>query len=250
MSTPLVDQVAFVTGGSRGIGAAIVRRLAREGAIVAFTYSSSAAAANAVASSVSATGGRAVALHADSGQPEQLSAALADVARRHGRLDILVNNAGIAGLKPAVETSLDEFDRLMAVNLRAVFVGSREAVTIMRATGRGGRIITIGSTLGERAGFPGTAVYAASKAAVSGFTRGLAREVGRDSITVNVVEPGPIDTELNPADGPGADMQRAMLATPRFGRAEEVAAMVTYLAGPEAAFITGASFLIDGGFAA
>ena len=250
MTNALASKVALVTGGSRGIGAAIVRRLAQDGAAVAFTYGSSAAQAKELESAVASAGGRAWAMRADSASADDLRKAVAETVSRFGAIDILVNNAGIGEFKPAVDLSLEAFDRLMAINVRAVFVASQEATRRMSAAGRGGRIITIGSTLGERAGMGGAAAYVASKAAVAGLARGLARELGPHGITVNVVEPGPIDTELNPADGPGADMQRAMLALPRFGRAVEVAAVVAFLAGPEAGFITGASYLVDGGFAA
>jgi len=240
-------KVALVTGGSRGIGAAIVRRLARDGAAVAFTYAGNEAAAQALAGEIEAAGGHALAIRADSADAEALGAAVALAARSFGRLDILVNNAGVFLGGTIDQMPLADFDRTLAVNVRAVFVATQAAV---RHMGEGGRVITIGSTNAERMPWPGFAAYAMSKSALSGLTRGLARDLGPRGITVNNVQPGPVDTEMNPAGGPNAEAMHALMALARHGRGEEIAGMVAYLASPEAAFVTGASLSIDGGFSA
>lgn len=244
---PLAGKVAFVQGGSRGIGAAIVQRLARDGAAVAFTYVSSAQKADELASAVAATGGRAIAIKADSADAGQLQAAVDQTAAHFGRLDILVNNAGVLAVAPLEEFSLEDFDRTVAVNVRSVFVATQAAA---RHMGEGGRIITIGSTNAERMPFAGGGVYAMSKAAVTGLTRGFARDLGPRGITVNTVQPGPVDTDMNPESGDFAESLKQLMAIDRYGRAEEIASFVAYLAGPEAGYITGANLLIDGGFAA
>lgn len=246
-SNSLSGKVALITGGSRGIGAAIAKRLAAEGAAVALTYSSGAAKANEVVNSITTAGGRAVALQADNADAAAVQQAVAETVRQLGRLDVLVNNAGIAVIKPLDEFSLEEFDRTLAINVRAVFVAAQAAARHMMS---GGRIITIGSTNAERMPFAGGGPYAMSKAAVAGLTRGLARDLGPRGITVNNVQPGPVDTELNPANGPFAETLKGLMAIPRYGQAEEIAGLVAYLAGPEAAYVTGASLTIDGGFAA
>lgn len=243
----LSGKVAFVTGGSRGIGAAIVRRLASEGAAVTFTYNASADRALALVSEVEKAGGRAFALKSDAADASALAAAIDDTARTHGRLDILVNNAGVLAIAPLAEFSLEDFDRTLAVNVRAVFVGAQAAAKHM---GTGGRIVTIGSTNAERMPFAGGGPYAMSKAAVSGLTRGLARDLGPRGITVNVVQPGPVDTEMNPADGAMADTMKGFMALPRYGKDTEIASFVAYLASEEAGYITGASLMADGGFSA
>ena len=243
----LTGKVALVTGGSRGIGAAIARRLARDGADVALTYSSSPDKANAVVAEIKSAGRRGLAIKANSEDPAAVSAAIEQTVTELGRLDILVNNAGIFVPTSFDETTLVDIDRTWAVNVRAVIVGSQAAIKHM---GKGGRIINIGSCLGERVAGPGLTLYAMSKAAIIGLTKGLARDLGPRGITVNCVEPGPIDTDMNPATGEGADQQRAMLATGRYGTPEEVAALVAHLAGDQARNITGATHLIDGGFAA
>lgn len=247
MSNPsLSGKVALVTGGSRGIGAAIAKRLAAEGASVAITYSSGQQKADEVVSLVQAGGARGLAIRADNTDPQAVKSAVAETVRTLGRLDVLVNNAGIAVIKPLEEFSLEEFDRSVAVNVRAVFVAAQESARHMKD---GGRIITIGSVNADRMPFAGGSVYAMTKAAVAGLTRGLARDLGPRGITVNVVQPGPVDTDMNPASGPFAESLKALMALPRYGRAEEIAAMVSYLAGPEAGFVTGACLTIDGGFA-
>jgi 3-oxoacyl-[acyl-carrier protein] reductase len=247
MSNLLANTVALVTGGSRGIGAAIVKRLARDGAAVAFTYASAQAKADEVVRAVAAEGGRALAIHADSADAEAVTGAIAATVRAYGSLEILVNSAGVATIAPLDQFSLADFDRMVAINVRAVFVAAQEAA---RHMGEGGRIITIGSTNAERMPFAGGAAYAMTKAAVAGLTRGLARDLGPRGITVNNVQPGPVDTEMNPANGEFATMLKSLMALPRYAHADEIAAMVAYLAGPEAGFVTGASLMIDGGFSA
>lgn len=242
----LDTKVALVTGGSRGIGAAIAERLARDGAAVAITFTSAPEKADAVVARIEAAGGRARAIRADSADAEAVRAAVTGTASAFGRLDVLVNNAGVATMAPLDAFTLEDFDRTVAINVRAVFVAAQAAARHMRD---GGRIITIGSTNADRMPFPGGAVYAMSKAAVAGLTRGLARDLGPRGITVNAVQPGPVDTDMNPATGPFADHLRALMALPRYGTGDEIAAMVSYLAGPEAGFVTGACLTIDGGFA-
>jgi len=188
-----------------------------------------------------------MAIRADSGDAGAVKHAVADTVRTLGRLDVLVNNAGIAVVAPLDQFSLDDFDRMVAVNVRAVFVAVQEA---SRHMSEGGRIITIGSVNADRIPFPGGGVYAMTKAAVAGLTRGLARDLGPRGITINNVQPGPIDTDMNPADGPLAEAMKGWTALARYGRGEEIADMVAYLAGPEAGFVTGASLTIDGGYAA
>lgn len=246
MANTLEGKVALVTGGSRGIGAAVARRLADDGAAVAITYSSSPEKADEVVAAIEAAGGKAVAIKADSGDAEAVKASVAETVEKLGRLDVLVNNAGVLKLGPVGEFSLEDFDLTVAVNVRAVFVASQAAARHMT---EGGRIITIGSTNADRMPFPGGAVYAMSKAAVAGLTRGLSRDLGPRGITVNTVQPGPVDTDMNPADGPSADFLKSQLAVGRYGHGSEIAALVSYLAGPDAGYVTGASITIDGGFA-
>lgn len=247
MDRPLEGKVALVTGGSRGIGAAIAKRLAREGAAVAITYVSSPEKAGGVVKEIGAAGGKALAIHADSADAAAVASAVRETAATLGRLDILVNNAGIGVFGPPEEISLEDFDRIVAINVRAVFAAAQEAA---RHMGQGGRIITIGSTNAERMPFAGGAVYAMTKAAVAGLTRGLARDLGPRGITVNAVQPGPVETDLNPAEGAFAEMLKGFLALPRYAQPGEIAGMVAYLAGPEAGFVTGACLMIDGGFSA
>ena len=242
----LEGKVALVTGGSRGIGAAIAKRLAADGAGVAITYSSAKEKADEVVRSIELAGGRALAIQADNNDPEAVKNAVIKTVKSFDGLDVLVNNAGIAVFKPLDEISIDEFDRTVAVNVRAVFIASQEASRHMK---EGGRIITIGSTNADRMPVVGGTVYGMSKAAVAGLTRGLARDLGPRGITVNVVQPGPVDTDMNPANGPFAEMLKPMLAIKRYSEAHEVAAMVSYLASDEAAYVTGAALTIDGGFA-
>jgi 3-oxoacyl-[acyl-carrier protein] reductase len=237
----------LVTGGSRGIGAAIARRLAQDGAAVAITYASAKQKADEVVRAIEAAGGQALAIHADSADAEALKSAISETLQTLGRLDVLINNAGIAIVSPLDQFSLEDFDRMVAINIRGVFVAAQEA---SRHMNEGGRIITIGSVNADRMPFAGGSAYAMTKAAVAGLTRGLARDLGPRGITVNNVQPGPVDTDMNPADGPFAEMLKGMLAVQRYGQGDEIAGLVAYLAGPEAGFITGASVTIDGGFAA
>jgi 3-oxoacyl-[acyl-carrier protein] reductase len=247
MAKTLDGKVALVTGGSRGIGAAIARRLAREGASVALTFASAREKADDVVKAIAVNRGRGLAIHADSADAEAVQGAVTETVRAFARLDVLVNNAGIATLAPVDDFPLVEFDRMVAVNVRAVFVATQAAA---RHMADGGRIITIGSVNADRVPFLGGSVYAMTKAAVAGLTRGLARDLGPRGITVNVVQPGPVDTDMNPASGPFADSIKGFLALDRYGKADEIAALVAYLAGPEAGFVTGASLDIDGGFSA
>jgi 3-oxoacyl-[acyl-carrier protein] reductase len=243
----LTGKVALVTGGSRGIGAAIAKRLAADGADVAVTYVSSATGAQATVDAIKAIGCRAIAIKADSVDATAVAAAVDKTAAEFGRLDILVNNAGIYDTKPIEQFSVADFDRMVAVNLRAAFAGTKAAVAHMKD---GGRVVSIGSGLAERMPFPGVAVYSMTKAAIAALMQGLARELGPRGITVNTVHPGSIDTDMNPADGPYADFQRSLSAVGRYGKADEIAAAVAYLASSEAAFVTGADLKVDGGFCA
>lgn len=247
-TTPsLRGQVAFVHGGSRGIGAATARRLARDGATVAIGYSSSATAAEALAEEIKAKGGQAIAIQADGTDARGLALAIDSIAERFGRLDILVNSAGVLAVAPLEQFSLEDFDRTLAVNVRSVFVASQAAARHMK---EGGRIINIGSTNAQRMPFAGGAAYAMSKSALVGLVKGMARDLGPRGITVNNVAPGPVDTDMNPETTEFAAGLHAMMAVPRHAKADEIAGMVAYLASAEAAFVTGADLLIDGGFAA
>ncbi|MFI7412072.1 SDR family oxidoreductase [Streptomyces sp. NPDC049627] len=241
----LYGKVALVTGGSRGIGAATALRLAREGADVAVSYVNGKEAADEVVRAVESLGRRAVALRADAGDADEAEGAVERAAEVLGGLDVLVNNAGVGVLGPLAGLSLADVDRVLAVNVRGVFLASRAAAARMTA---GGRIITIGTCMTQRVPGPGGTLYATSKSALIGLTKALARELGPRGITANIVHPGPVDTDLNPADGPYAAGQAAMTALGRFGTADEVAAMVAYLAGAE--YVTGAEFAVDGGHAA
>ncbi|WP_410211087.1 3-oxoacyl-ACP reductase family protein [Aquirhabdus sp.] len=243
----LTHQVAFIQGGSRGIGAAIAKRLAKNGAIVALTYNSSPDHANKVVKEIEVAGGRALAIRADSADAEAIKDAIQLTVKTFNRLDILVNNAGVLAIAPLADFSLEDFDRTLAINVRSVFVAAQEAVKYMTD---GGRIINIGSTNAERMPFAGGGPYAMSKSALVGLTKGLARDLGPRGITINNVQPGPVDTDMNPANSDFADSLRAMMPIGRYGKDEEIAGFVAYLASPEAAYITGASLTIDGGFAA
>ena len=245
--TNLIGKTALVQGGSRGIGAAIVKRLAEQGAAVAFTYVSSQAKAIDVQARITAAGGKALAIKADSASADDIRQAVAATVEAFGGLDILVNNAGVLAIAPLDEFSLEDFDRTLAINVRSVFIATQEAA---RHMGEGGRIINIGSTNAERMPFAGGGVYAMSKSALVGLTKGLARDLGPRGITINNVQPGPVDTDMNPAHGDFAQTLTGLMAIPRYGRVEEIAAMVAYLAGPEAGYVTGASLTIDGGFGA
>lgn len=247
MNTKLDGKVAFINGGSRGIGAATARRLANEGATVVIGYHASAIAAEALVAEITARGGKSSAVQADAADAAALTRAIDKVVDRYGRLDILVNSAGVLLMGPLDQFSLDDFDRTIAVNVRGVFAASKAAAVHMRA---GGRIINISSTNAGRMPFAGGAVYAMSKSALTGLVKGLARDLGSRGITVNNVNPGPVDTDMNPADSDFATALHGLMALPRHGHADEIAGMVAYLASDESAFVTGADLLIDGGFAA
>src|SRR5713226_3087078 len=244
MSRKLEGKIALITGGSRGIGAAIAKRLAADGANVAITYTKGADAAASVVKDIEGTGGKAIAILADAADADAVKAAVEKTVSTFGRLDVLVNNAGTAIPKKFEETSLEELDRVININVRGVFVATQAALKHMKS---GGRIIMIGSCVGERMMTPGLVPYSATKGAVKMFTQGLSREVGSRGITVNNVQPGPIDTDLNPAAGEWAVPQKAATALDRYGRVDEVAALVAFVAGPESSYITGANLTVDGG---
>ncbi len=240
----LGGKVALVTGASRGIGAAIAKRLAADGASVAITYAKDTKAAAAVVGAIENSGGKAIAIQADAADPKAIQAAIEKVVATLGRIDVLVNNAGTAIPNPFEETTLEEMDHMIDLNFRGVMVATQATLKHMND---GGRIIMIGSCLGERNMTPGLVAYAATKGAVKMFTQGLSREVGSRGITVNNVQPGPIDTDLNPAAGDWAAPQKAITALNRYGQVDEVAALVAFVAGPESSYITGANLTVDGG---
>ncbi len=241
---PLTGKVALVTGGSRGIGAAIAKRLAADGARVAVTYSKSADAAASIVKEIERGGGKAIAIQADAADADAVKNAVDKTVETFDRLDVLVNNAGTAIPKPFEEATLEEMDRVIDINVRAVLVATQAALKHMKA---GGRIIMIGSSLGERVFMPGMVPYSATKGAVKVFSQGLARELGARGITVNNVQPGPIDTDLNPASGEWAVGQKAAVPLGRYGHPNEVAALVAFVAGPQSSYINGANLTVDGG---
>ncbi|MFG3698374.1 SDR family NAD(P)-dependent oxidoreductase [Micromonospora sp. NPDC047620] len=243
--TTLSGRVALVTGGARGIGAAVALRLAQDGADVAITYEHSTDRATVVVKQVEALGRRALAVRADSADPAAVRDAVDRTATELGRLDILVNNAGVFLVGPLTELGDDEVERTLAVNVRAPFLAAQAAA---RHLTEGGRIINIGSNVGERAVFPGLSLYSMSKTALVGLTRGLARELGPRGITANLVNPGPTDTDANPADGPNAAAIAGFTALGRYAAPADIAATVAHLAGPEAGYVTGAVVNVDGGF--
>ena len=244
MNRKLEGKIALITGGSRGIGAAIAKRLAADGAKVAITYSKGADAAEAVVKEIEREGAKAIAIQADAADANAVIAAVDKTVATLGGLDILVNNAGTAVPKTFEETTLEELNRLIDINVRGVFVATQAA---LRHIKNGGRIITIGSCVGERVMTPGLVPYSATKGAVKMFAQGLSREVGARGITVNNVQPGPIDTDLNPASGEWAVPQKAATALNRYGTVDEVASVVAFIAGPESSYITGANLTVDGG---
>jgi len=244
MSKKLEGKIALVTGGSRGIGAAIAKRLASDGASVAITYTKGSDAAASVVDAIKRGGGKAIAIQADAADADAVKAAVEKTVATFGRLDVLVNNAGTAFPKPFEETTLEELDRVIAINIRGVFLATQAALKHMKS---GGRIIMIGSAVGERVAAPGLVPYAGTKGAVKMFSQALAREIGSRGITVNNVQPGPIDTELNPAAGDWAVPQKAATALNRYGHVDEIAAMVAFVAGPDSSYVTGANLTVDGG---
>jgi 3-oxoacyl-[acyl-carrier protein] reductase len=243
----LEGKVAIVIGGTRGIGAAISRRMVADGASVAIVYLSRSADAESFGQELRNDGATVRLIQADVSDRNALTSAIGEVVSHFGRIDVLVNVAGMAIVGPLDSYADDAFDRIFALNVRAPFIASKIASSMM---GAGGRIITIGSIVADRMPGDGGTLYAASKAALGGMTRGLARDLGVRGITANLVQPGPIDTDRNPADGPNAAANRAPLAIPRHGTTGEVAGLVAYLASPEAGFITGATYNIDGGWSA
>lgn len=243
----LDGKTALVTGGSRGVGAGIVARLAADGAKVVFTYANSKAQAEAVAAAAVAAGGTAHPIHADSLHEQDIEAAVAHTVDRFGSLDILVNNAAVGTFAAITDLKMEEIDAMLTINVRSAIVAIRESLAHL---GDGGRIINIGSINADRTPFPGQSIYALTKGALASLTRGLARELALRGITINNIQPGPIDTDANPADGPAATSMLGVMAVDRFGTAAEVGAFVSYLAGPDAAYNTGASLNIDGGFGA
>jgi 3-oxoacyl-[acyl-carrier protein] reductase len=244
MSHSLKGKVALVTGGSRGIGAAIAKRLAADGANVAITYAKDAESASAVVKAIEGSGGKGVAIQADAANAEAVKSAVEKAVSALGKLDVLVNNAGTAIPKPFVEATLEELDHILNLNVRGVFVTTQAALKHMNDNGR---IILIGSCVGEKNMTPGLAAYAATKGAVKMFAQSLSREVADRGITVNNVQPGPIDTDLNPAAGDWATPQISATALKRYGKVEEVAALVAFVASPESSYITGANLTVDGG---
>jgi 3-oxoacyl-[acyl-carrier protein] reductase len=244
MSRKLEGKIALITGGSRGIGAAIAKRLATDGASVAITYAKDAGSASAVVKAIESEGGKAIAIQADAGDSKAVQDAVEKAVAALGRLDVLVNNAGTAIPKKFEEATLEELDRVIDINIRGTFVTTQAA---LRHMNDGGRVIMIGSCVGERMMTPGLASYSATKGAVKMFSQGLSREVGSRGITVNNIQPGPIDTDLNPAAGDWAVPQKAATALNRYGTVDEVAGLVAFIASPESSYITGANLTVDGG---
>ncbi|MEP7452506.1 3-oxoacyl-ACP reductase family protein [Phyllobacterium sp. SB3] len=240
----LENKVAFITGGSRGMGAAIALKLAEDGADIAITYTSNATKADETVKAIEKLGRRAIAIKADNLDAAAVESAVNEAHAKLGRLDILVNNAGVYTMDTVDQLELAEFDRVMSIHVRASFIASKTAAAHM---GAGGRIITIGSNLAEIVPFSGILAYSTSKAALIGLTKALARDLGPREITANIVHPGSTDTDMNPANGDHADGQRARMAIPKFGEAKDIAGLVAFLAGEEGRFITGSGFVIDGG---
>lgn len=240
----LKGKVALVTGGSRGIGAAVARRLAAEGVNVALTYVGEEDKARSVVAEIESSGGQAMAIRADNRDVEALEAAVEQVVSSWAGIDILINNAGIFPTGVISDVSLEDIDRTIDINLRGPIIATRAVARHMQ---EGGRIITIGSNLAQRVPWPGISLYAMSKAALVGLTKGLARDLGPQGINVNIVHPGSTDTDMNPATGELADLQRSLMAIPRYNDVADVTGLVAWLVGPEGRSVTGAEFTIDGG---
>ncbi len=248
MTEILAGKIALVTGGSRGIGAAIALELASQGATVALSYSASEAKAKAVVANIEAASGSAIALKADQAVESEVIALVSTVVERFGKLDILVNNAGVFEAGTIYDTlDTSRFERQVRINYQAVVTAIREASRVM---GEGGRIITLSSGLAARSSWPGIADYSATKRAIEGYTKGAARDLGAKGITVNAIGTGSIDTDMNPSDGPLAEYQKAATALGRYGRPEEIASVVAFVASPAASYITGAIIPVDGGYSA
>ncbi len=241
----LTNKVALVTGGSRGMGSAIAKKLAAEGASVVLTYVHAEDKANTVAADITKAGGKAIAVKADSAEPGAILSAIGKAVLHFGGIDILVNNAGIAIAKPLADYTLQDYEATMNVNVRAVFVAAQEAAKHMKA---GSRIITIGSNMGDNAVTAGMTLYTASKSALQGLTRGMARDLGSRKITVNLVQPGPVDTDMNPAHSELANQMRSRMALGEYGHIDDIAALVSFLASDESKYITGSILTADGGF--
>ncbi|OBK80537.1 SDR family oxidoreductase [Mycobacterium sp. 1164985.4] len=244
-AAPLAGRRALVTGGSRGIGAEIVRRLSADGAAVAFTYSASGANAEKLAAELAGNGATVVAIQADAADGAQSAAAVERAVEDLGGLDIVVNNAGVAHIAPIDDFPAEEFERLVAINIGSTYWTTRTAI---KHLGDGARIINIGSINADRIPGPGLSVYGLTKGAMSSFTRGLARDLGDRGITVNNVQPGPINTDANPDHGDFAESLKAVTTQGRYGHTTDVASLVAFLAGPESGYITGANLNVDGGF--
>jgi 3-oxoacyl-[acyl-carrier protein] reductase len=243
----LAGKKAFVTGGSRGIGAAIVRRLAQEGAAVAFTFRDRRDAAEKVTKEIEKTGGHGMAIQTDSGDPHALTEAVDRVADKFSSIDIFVSSAGTLLFKPIEQFTLEDFDHIVAVDLRAAYVGSQ---AVLKHMGKGGRIVFMSSNIADHAALPMTSLYSMAKAGLDGLCKGMARDLGPREITVNTVHPGPIRTDANPEDGPYSKQLKSFMASPKYGKAEDVAGLVAYLVSDEAAFANGAAYRIDNAFAA
>ncbi|AXB46277.1 SDR family oxidoreductase [Amycolatopsis albispora] len=243
----LDGKVALVTGGSRGIGAAVALRLAADGADVALTYRDNATAATEVAERIKAAGRRALVIRADGADAADCAKAVEETVAEFGRLDVLVNNAGVGAVGPIGDFALEDIDRVLAVNVRAPYLAARAAAAHL---GHGGRLITIGSCVADRVPGPGMSLYALSKTAMIGLTKALARELGANGVTVNLVQPGPTDTAMNPADGPYAAEQASLTAVGRYGTPDEIASAVSFLAAESSRYVTGTTLSVDGGHAA